>query len=473
MDELRELGIYDSHPAIVEEKLIDLKATLEDILSDCPAGNRRNELEAKLMRVENQIKKLQGQTVASNEPTLTSSRGVLPISIEQTVDKHTGKFISSADRRSDKALLAQHEKELAQRAAELVKNEKENGPSEEDIRALLVEGTSSFDSENYTVAFKDLSCVVNHESRNLSSAEIGLAEFDLYLMYKNGYGVSPDGGRALYYLERSANHGNAKGCFLYGRYYENRLSRKNMDEREALDNALEYYKRAASAGHPHANAYYAVLCQKEKYSISKKQQSTAIKFCRELGARETDLYKRDQWKKRAADLSQARFDTIHRRCFYNFTDILAIIGAIFSIVGILLFAYDGLGEYLPIFRSAIVNRFYEIFLSGYPVPVLFGSVLAQFGDEVYVYYGAFFLFIGWLISGFSSPGLRGVISEIFCEISLIFSVIISFLTLYYLSDSTMFINFTQILSLLLLMVICFCCKLPGYFVREYLIMDEN
>ena len=83
------------------------------------------------------------------------------------------------------------------------------------------------------------------------------AMYNLAIIYDNGFGVSPDKTRALYYYEQASNLSNIYAQYNLGwKYYNGENVNKNVLK------AFELYKLAADFGHPQAmynlaNMYYS------------------------------------------------------------------------------------------------------------------------------------------------------------------------------------------------------------------------
>lgn len=85
-------------------------------------------------------------------------------------------------------------------------------------------------------------CFVGH----LELAETGypLAECQVGYFYLDGLGVEKDLSKALYWTERSANHGDRDGQYNLAWFYEN-----GIGVEADMEKAQYWYKKAALQGH--------------------------------------------------------------------------------------------------------------------------------------------------------------------------------------------------------------------------------
>ena len=98
-----------------------------------------------------------------------------------------------------------------------------------------------------------------HWYKKAAESEHVLAQFNLGLLFKNGFGVEANLVQAVYWLEKAANHGHADAQYELGLCLEGGIGVK-----KDLTLALSRFKEAADQGHKDAQGKLDEHARKER-----------------------------------------------------------------------------------------------------------------------------------------------------------------------------------------------------------------
>lgn len=87
-------------------------------------------------------------------------------------------------------------------------------------------------------------------------------------VYKNGWGVAQDYGKAHRWYEKAAQHGNTDAMINLGRLYE-----QGLGVAQDHSKALEWFRKAIDAGNPYARIDFDRLYEKGPGDLARASRS--------------------------------------------------------------------------------------------------------------------------------------------------------------------------------------------------------
>lgn len=444
---------------------------------------------------------------------------------EGAKEKAAAKAQEAEDKKHEAELKAKAEKlrkKAAEEEAERAKAEKEiekeaeaagsgavSGAALSEYEKAFNEGITDYATGKYTDAFQKIYKVANDgENSGLSREKRGQAEWLLSRMYKNGEGTDVNEKRAEYWLKKAAEHENLEGCLTMGQLISEQTPKSPEEENTLRENALKYFEIAGKQGSKIGKQKYIEVCIKKKNQISSANIRTASNFLDELIALEEDSFLRQSLEDTKSELREASFVKKGNggiggrfgRCpggkmYKDFRDVLAIVGALLAMYGVILTccSISGFPNIVFHFEWMVSKRFYEWpkFFSNNTINDILYVVLEFFGgvDFAEHFAGSFesrnvivwgisvFIPAGYMLSAISRVEERGKIANVVCEVSMYVSAALGFIAFYY------FVNYSytvanryrdpgagDVLFSLSVLAIILVSRIPGMIIRLILIL---
>lgn len=404
-----------------------------------------------------------------------------------------------------KSKAAKLRKEAAEEEAKKVKEEKEKrkeeekeskkdepkAASEEDLseyEKCFNDGVAAYAKEKYDKAFQNIFKVANAgRSSKLGKEKLGQAEQLLARMYKNGQGTSVDNERAWFWFEKAADHENVEGCLALGQHNADLTPKNPQEETEFREKALKYFKIAGDNESKVGKEKFIEICIKKKNLISNGDIRTARRFLDDLIELEEDSFIKQTLRDKKKELSEkdsngkgkASSKRNNNKLYNGYLDVIAILGALVTILGVMCIC-----NYILEFQDTIFNfsKLIPNYFRNHEPPYLpylfdwgqeslfaFNEFAQPYGSGV-AFWGLFLFPVGFFLSATSSVERRGKIANFVCEFALYFSAISGFMTYYY------YINITShsmvpwhgiaIAALIVFNIQIF--RLPGMLIRYFI-----
>ena len=348
---------------------------------------------------------------------------------------------------------AKEEKEKRKEEEKAAKKDEAETVSEGDLseyEKCFNDGVAAYAKGKYGEAFQNLYKIGNAgKASRLGKEKIGQAEQLLARMYKNGQGVAVDDERAWFWFEKAAEHENVEGCLALGQHNADMTPKNPQEETEFRENALKYFKIAGENDSKVGKEKFIEICIKKKNLVSGGDIRTARRFLDDLIELEEDSFIKQTLKDKKKRLSEkdAKGKKNNNKLYNGYADMIAMIGALATILGVMCICNYILESQDTIFNFAkvIPNYFRNYQAPRLPYLLDWGwESLAEFDefsqskDGMVVRWGLFLFPVGFLLSAISSVEKRGNIANIVCEAALFFSVISGFMTYSYYVSLTSF-----------------------------------
>lgn len=348
LDIIKGLGIETED---FEEILAELQALQDDYLDQVEYiddEEERSDIEEKIKTIKEQIDLIKA------EPPKKSSL----IAVEEEEKKNIPIAVSEKELRKEEAKADKkkakreedHQKELQAEADKLIKENAANKKAEDkaikdkikdDKKAVadtpasssstdtsgagtsgaaasvasgdIAKGIAEYAKSDYTNAYATLNAAVN-DAKNSRDPQLGMAEYLLAQMYKNGQGVpNKDKQRAEFWFEKAAEHKNPHAALETGISWGNRTPGSVAEADEIIKKSLKYFELAVdnSALDPKLiNIYkdamdkYIQVCESKTVANSHLRQ--AYDYLDKLVSLEKDAYLKEQIKKRKEALKNSK-----------------------------------------------------------------------------------------------------------------------------------------------------------------------
>lgn len=427
--------------------------------------------------------------------------------------KHEAELRAKAEKLRKKA--AEEEAERAKTEKEIEKEAKEagggavSGADLSEYEKAFNEGIRDYATGKYTDAFQKIYKVANDgEKSGLSKEKQGQAELLLSRMYRNGEGTAADEKRADHWIKKAAEHENLEGCLAMGQQNAEQTPKSPEEENTLRENALKYFEIAGKQGSKVGKQKYIEVCIKKKNQISSANIRTASNFLDELIALEEDSFLRQSLEDTKSELRKAPFGKKGKggiggyfgilsggKMYKDFRDVLAIVGALLALYGVILTCYSISGFPDTVFHFAwmVPERFYKWpkFFSNNTINDILYVVLEFFGgvDFAEHFAGSYesrnviawgisvFIPAGYMLSALSRVEERGKIANVVCEVSMYVSAALGFIAFY------CFVNYrytvanrnrdpgaVDVLFSLSVLAIILVSRIPGMIIRLILML---
>lgn len=402
----------------------------------------------------------------------------------------------------EEAVKAKAEKEAAkakaEKEADKAKTEKEADKTEEketdktggeatskadlsEYEKLLNEGIAAYATGKHSEAFQKIYKVANvGKNSKLSRDKLGQAEQLLARMYKNGEGTVADTDRAWFWFEKAANHENIEGCLAMGQRNAELTPKSPEEENTYRVNALKYFKIAGNNGNKVGKEKFIDICIKKKSQITFGDIRTAGKFFDDLIELESDsfvkqslLEKKQDFFDRTSEKKAKKKKRNNHSLYYNFRDLLSIIGALLTVFGVMLYCNCMLEYYDTFFNfDKLIPEYFKVNMP--PTNWLLDllreyDMLENLSGSNTGRWSMLFIPIGFMISAMSRIEYRGAIANVICEIALYFSVIAGFVAFYYVCPAPYVVgDMYGLLTSGRILVLIQIFRLPGILIRYFI-----